>query len=96
MEYVHLTQKGAVWWHTDDYAAPNLSKASLGTFFFEVLREGGQIGDVWAFNYAYPRSLVLVSVYMTEEMKNAIERRTRFKFRLPPKISLNGDRSESD
>ena len=86
---IHLTRKGAEWWHSDDYHSPNLSKASLGSFFFEVLKEGGYVGEIWPFAPQYNRSSVYISVYMTEEMKNNIESRTKFKFRHPPKAHLN-------
>lgn len=89
MESIILKNKGAVWYHTDDYHSPNLSKASLGEFFCTILTEGAQIGDVWCFNKTFPRSSVYVSVFMTEEMKNNIEQKTKFKFKLPSKIHLN-------
>lgn len=77
------------WYHTDDYASPNLSKASLGLFFYEVLKIGGKIGEVWPFSKQYDRSLVLVSVQLTKEMKVDLESRTRFRFRDPPKVVLS-------
>lgn len=87
MNKFELERRGAVWWQTDDYASPNLSKASMGEFFYTVLKEGGYIGEIWPFNENYNRCSVFISVLMTEEMKNNIESKTRFKFRLPPKIS---------
>lgn len=65
-----------------------MSKASLGEFFFEVIRAGAQIGTVWPFNPKYDRSPVYVTVYMTEEMKDSIEARTKYRFRDPPTIKL--------
>ena len=84
-----LKQAGGKWYHTDDYNSPNLSKASLGTFFSEVLKSGAYIGEVWPLNVNFSRSTVLVTVFMTEEMKAQIEANTKFKFRDPPKITLN-------
>ena len=89
IEDIRLKTKGAVWYHTDDYASPSLSKASLGLFLYEVLKEGAQIGNIYAFNHNYDRSPVYFSIYMTEDMKNNIESRTKFKFKLPPKININ-------
>lgn len=84
-----LKQKGARWFHSDDYASPNMTKAQLGTFFHHVLKTGAYIGEIWAFNHNYNFSAVYVSVFMTEEMKNQIESETKFRFRVPPKLSLN-------
>lgn len=89
MEPVHLKQAGAKWWHTDDYHSPNLSKASLGEFFYHVLKAGGYIGEVWPFNHKFDRSGVYISVFITDKMKAEIESKTRFKFRPPPKIELS-------
>ena len=86
---IGLTAKGATWWHTEDHHSPNLSKASMGTFFNAVLSTGAHIGEVWVFNHNYNNSAVYVSVYMTEEMKNTIEANTKFRFRPPPTINLN-------
>lgn len=84
-----LKAKGATWWHTDDYASPNLSKSSLGDFFFHVLKSGAYVGEVWPFNYRFKRSLVVVSVFMTDAQRAEIEAATRVRFRPPPKITLN-------
>lgn len=88
-EPLHLKQAGGRWFHSDDHASPNMTKAQLGLFFHEVLKEGGHIGSVWPFNHRYNFSAVYVTVFMTEDMKAAIESRTRFRFRNPPKITLN-------
>jgi hypothetical protein len=90
MENVLLKAKGAKWWHSDDYASPNMSKASLGEFFHVALSAGAQIGDVWPFNPSYDRSAVFVTLYMTDEMKAEIEAKTRYRFRPPTKVHLNG------
>lgn len=86
-----LKRMGATWWHSDDYHSPTLTKASLGSFFYEVLKEGAYIGEIWPFSPQYDRSSVYISVLMTEEMKNNIEARTKFKFRVPPKVHLNNE-----
>lgn len=91
-EPIYLKQAGAIWWHSDDYHSPNLSKTSLGTFFHHVLKEGGHIGNIWVFDRTYHRSGVYVSVFMTEAMKEKIESETKFKFRLPPKVKFNDGR----
>lgn len=88
-EPVHLKAKGGRWYHSDDYASPNITKASLGLFFHEVLKSGAYVGEIWPFNHRYDRTGVYVSVFMTPEMKEGIEAKTRFRFRDPPKISLN-------
>lgn len=84
-----LEAKGAVWWHTDDYASPNLSKSSMGEFFNLVLSKPVQIGSVWVFNPEDKRSPVYISVFMEETTKDEIESQSKYKFRLPPKIRLN-------
>lgn len=89
MEPIHLKAAGAKWWHSDDYASPNLSKASLGMFFYHVLKVGGHIGEVWPFNHKYERSSVFISVFMTDEMKGQVEAQTKFRFRPPPTIKVN-------
>ncbi len=90
-ENVLLKKAGATWWHTDDYASPSLSKASLGEFFYVALSAGVQIGEIWPFNHKYARSSVLVSVYATNAQKDEIERKTKYRFRKPPKISVAGE-----
>jgi len=88
MESPTLKAAGATWWHTDDYASPNLTKASMGEFFHVVLSTGAQIGEVWPFNYRYARSMVLVSLFATEAQKAEIESKTRYRLRKPPKVHL--------
>lgn len=89
VEPIRLKIKGAKWYHTDDYASPNLSKASLGEFFFIVLSSGAYIGEIWPFNYQYSRSLVKVSIYCTDEQKIEIETKTRYRLKSPPTIKVN-------
>lgn len=85
-----LKAKGARWWHSDDYASPNLTKKSLGEFFNAVLSSGAQVGNIWTFNPNFSRSGVYVTIFATEEMKQRIEASTRYRFHLPHKIALNG------
>lgn len=89
VEYPWIQQKGGKWWHTADDASPNLTKASLGVFFNKVLSVGAQIGEVWCFNREFPRSIVLVTIFATDEMIKEIEETTKFRFRPPPKIKVN-------
>lgn len=89
VENTRLRHAGAVWWHSDDYASPNLSKASLGEFFHVVLSEGAQIGEVWVLNPRFNRSAVYVSIFATDAQKNSIEGKTRYRFRPPPVLNLN-------
>lgn len=87
-EPIHLKSAGAIWYHTDDYHSPNLTQASLGRFFYHTLRAGAHIGRVWSFNHKFDRSGVYISVFMIEKMKEEIEEKTKYRFRLPPKIKL--------
>jgi len=87
-ERPRLKAAGATWWHTDDYASPSLTKASLGEFFTAVLMSGAQVGEVWPFA-TYPRSAVLVSLFATEAQKAEIEAKTRYRLRKPPAIHLS-------
>lgn len=76
-----------MWWVSEN-PSTELSKTSLGLFFFEVLNAGGKIGEIWPFNPSFNRSLVTVSVFMSEDQKAVIEDRTKFRFRRPPRIRL--------
>jgi hypothetical protein len=88
-EPVHLKSAGATWWHTEDYSSPNLSKSSLGEFFYRTLAVGAHIGFIWPFNHRVDRSGVYISVFMTEDMKKEIESKTKFKFRVLEKIMVS-------
>lgn len=88
IEHPWLVKNGAKWWHSADDASPNLSKASLGLFFHTVLSAGAQIGEVWPFNRHYNRSIVLVTVFATDEMIREIEEKTKFRFVSPPTIKV--------
>jgi hypothetical protein len=96
MSHFLLEKQGATWWHTQDYHSPNLSKASLGEFFFEVIKVGAEIGTVWAFNRNFNRSAVYITVFMTEDMKNELESKFRYRFVPPPVISSLSIREERD
>lgn len=82
------------WWHTDDHFSPNLSKASLGEFFYAVLSVGAKVGSVWAFNHRYHRSSVFMTIQATDEQKDKIEAMTRFRFRPPPKVHINSTNAD--
>lgn len=88
IESVKLQQAGATWWHCEE-PAPTLTKAALGLFFYEVLKIGAQIGTVWPFDIQYNVSPVYVSVFMTEQMKNNLEKKFKYRFRVPPEVHLN-------
>lgn len=75
--------KSERWFHTDDSSGPTMSEASLGRFFKAVLTAGGKIGSVHAIDRNFDRSPVSVTVLMTDEMKDAIEARSKFRFKLP-------------
>lgn len=94
-EPFHLKRKGAKWWHSDDYASPSLRPSSLGEFFFHVLSAGAHIGTVWPFNAKFRGSVVIVTVYMTDAQREHIESATRYRFRPPPKITLNSSSSRT-
>lgn len=79
----------AVWWHVDDYHAPNLSKASLGSFCYEALILGIEIGQIWPLNNRFHRSWVGVTIKATITQKELLEAKTKFKFNPPPKLHLN-------
>lgn len=79
------------WYHSEDHFSPRLNKSSLGLFMHEVLKAGATIGQVWPFNHKYNTSSVYFTVEMTEEQKNLIESRTKFRFKDPPTIRLNSD-----
>jgi hypothetical protein len=85
----YLQLAGATWWHSADRNSPNLSKASLGEFFYHAMKIGAHIGYIWPFAPEYDRCLVKVSVYMTEDMKVKFEPQTKFRFETPPKVHVN-------
>lgn len=86
---IRLTNAGARWFHTSDHGGGvNLTRARLGDFFFECLTRGVHIENIWAMAKSQ-RAFVQVSVYMTDEMREAFERETKFRFQEPPKLRLN-------
>lgn len=84
-----IKKKGGKWWHSGDHNSPNLSKSSLGDFFYNVIKVGAQIGTVWCMNKNYDRSSVIVTVFMTDEMKEELEKSFKYRFREPPEVTLN-------
>ncbi|MEZ0212398.1 MAG: hypothetical protein ACAH27_05540 [Xanthobacteraceae bacterium] len=89
VEHPLLKARGARWYVTRDHGGGlNLSKAALGEFVHEVLRRGGQIGEFFAMNPQWPRSFVQASVLLPPDVKEAMERETRFRFSDPPKVNL--------
>ncbi|QRG06078.1 hypothetical protein EZH22_24310 [Xanthobacter dioxanivorans] len=93
-----LKAKGATWWVTDETqkgGCPAHTKASLGEFFYTVISEGVQIGEIWCFNPKFHRSMTLVTIYATPEQKQTIEEKSAFRFRPPPKVHLNSTSDQS-
>lgn len=85
VEDAFLRRRGGRWFHSDVHHSPSLSKAALGEFFYELLKAGAQIGMISLFRYkGTAKGTVYVTAFMTDEMKQAVEERTRFKFRDPP------------
>ena len=86
-----LKDKGAKWYHIKDLCAPTLTRASLGRFMYEVLKEGAQIGEIWAFNPNFDKSPVYFTLFMTEQMKENLEKKFdgKVEFTNPPKIVLS-------
>ncbi len=66
-----------------------MSNASLARFMGFCLRNRIKVGDIWAFQPSYPRSLVTAAVCLKPEQFEAFERETGGKLREPPKIKLN-------
>jgi len=92
-----LKAKGATWWVTDETrrgGCPAHTKASLGEFFYTVISEGVQIGEIWCFNPKFHRSITLVTVFATQEQIRSIEEKSAFRFRPPPQVHLNSTSSE--
>lgn len=73
-----------------------LSKASLGEFVYEVLKAGGEIAQLWAFNATFDRSQVLPVVAMTPAMRDAFEAKTGWKLVDPPTIHVNNGKSQAE
>jgi hypothetical protein len=65
-----------------------LSKASLGSFVYEVLIRGGNISSFWAFALE-PRSSVYPRVWMTMEMRDDFVEKVRYPMNAPPVVHLN-------
>lgn len=78
----------ARWRHVD--GGLSLTKKRLGEFTESMLRNGGHIGDWWAFNPAYKGSSVYVSMYLTPEIEaKVVEDCPWLKVIDPPKVTLN-------
>jgi hypothetical protein len=67
----------------------SLSQASLGRFFYHLLRLGGKVHQVWPFAPHYDRSSVIVSLEIDESKKEQLETLAKIKLRDPPRIVLN-------
>lgn len=84
-----IKNNGGKWWHTSDHHSPNLTKSSLGEFFHHVIRVGAQIGSIWCMDKNYNRSTVLVTVFMTDKMKEELEESFKYRFKPPTEVCLN-------
>lgn len=78
---------GRVWMHCEE--GLSLTKASMSRFMMYCLSNGVQIGDVYAFNPSYKRSLVVASVRLKPEQIEEFETETGGKLKEPPTINLN-------
>ena len=68
---------------------PNFSKNSLGQFVYDVLRFGGDIHQLWAFNIRYPRSAVYPVISLHPDKAEQFQQETGYLLTNPPKIKLN-------
>lgn len=78
---------GRVWMHCEE--GLSLTKASMSRFMMYCLSKKVQIGDVYAFNPKYNRSLVVASVRIKPEQIEDFEMETGGKLKEPPTINLN-------
>ena len=86
---IRLTNAGARWFHTSDHGGGlNLSRACLGDFVYECLKRGVHMEHFCAMARSQ-RAFVQIAVFMTDDMKDAFEKETRFRFQEPPRIKLN-------
>lgn len=89
-ERTKLDPRGRVWMHCE--TGLSLTKASLARFTLFCLRNDIQIGDLWAFNAKYDRSLVCASIKIRPDQFEEFSRTTGGKLCEPPRIKLNHGR----
>lgn len=95
--YAKTAQKpdyaGRVWMHCEE--GLSLSKASMSRFVMHCLTNNIEIGDIYPFDFRYPRSQVSASVRLRPEQFAEFEAQTGGKLRKPPRISLNSRTAET-
>jgi len=84
---------GRVWMHCEE--GLSLSKASMSRFVMHCLTNNIEIGQIFPFNYRYPRSQVSASVRLKPQQIEDFENATGGKLRKPPRISLNSSSAET-
>ena len=85
-----LAKRGYKLYHSAEHEGSlGFYKSQLGEFFYEILKRGAHVGEIWVFDPKFRGSWVGVTVMMTPEMKADVEANTKYRFRDPPKISLN-------
>ena len=84
-----VKHKGGKWWHVD--GGLNLTKKRLGEFMYAALSDPEiHLGNFWAFNPAYSRSSVFVTLLCTDEAKIRLQTVCPWlKIIPPPEIHLN-------
>ena len=78
---------GRVWMHCE--SGLSMTKASMSRFIMFVLKNRVELGNLYAFDPRYERSLVLASVRLRPDQFEAFEKETGGKLRKPPVIQLN-------
>lgn len=79
--------KGRMWMHCE--SGLTLTKASMSRMIMFCLTNDVEIGDIYAMSPDYPRSQVLVSVFIHPTKVGAFEDETGGKLRLPPIMKVN-------
>jgi hypothetical protein len=79
---------GRTWMHCE--SGLYLSKVCMGRFLVYCLENNILIGDIWALNPEYKRSLVCVAVCLRPEQIEDFTKVTGGKLRKPAVIKLNG------
>ena len=79
--------QGRVWMHCE--SGLSMTKASMTRFIMFVLKNRVEIGNLYAFDPRYERSLVLASVRLRPDQFEAFEKETGGKLRKPVQVHLN-------
>lgn len=67
----------------------SMTKASMTRFIMFVLKNRVELGNLYAFDTRYERSLVLASVRLRPDQFEAFEKETGGKLRKPVQVQLN-------